>query len=163
MEIILHDILSVLETNAPLLGLSYVDEDFGQLESLDSETDVYPLTFPAVLVSLQGVEWSETNQRNQTGVCSVVVRLLVDCYDDTHANCTQLNKALQRCAMNYDITNLLHGLRILDNSAMLTRVASQTFNAPHLIKVYETTYTARMWEKFDDMNTTKIQSITFVK
>ena len=50
MERLLYDILTNLEEKAAELGLSYVDEDFGQLEAIDEEgKDTYPLTYPAVL------------------------------------------------------------------------------------------------------------------
>ena len=40
-----------------------VDEDYGQLEALDNEdTDMYPLTFPAVLIDLPGTDWSDTGR-----------------------------------------------------------------------------------------------------
>lgn len=159
MENILHDILKTLEANAALLGLSYIDEDFGQLESLDNETDCYPLTFPAVLVSVDNVVWENTGQRNQTGNATITVRLLVDCYDDTHAGSTTIEDVLRRCALNRGLTDLLHGLRVCENNGMLTRVSSRTYNAPHLIKVYESVYSCVVWEKFDGSQTTALQNI----
>lgn len=159
MENILHDILKTLEANAALLGLSYIDEDFGQLESLDNKTDCYPLTFPAVLVSVDNVVWENTGQRNQTGNATITVRLLVDCYDDTHAGSTTIEDVLRRCALNRGLTDLLHGLRVCENNGMLTRVSSRTYNGPHLIKVYESVYSCVVWEKFGGSQTTALQNI----
>lgn len=163
MERILYDILAELELQSSRLGLSYVDEDFGQLEALDNEEDTYPLTFPAVLAEVQGVSWNHTDRLQQEGTATVVVRLLIDCYDDTHANSTQMHKILEREELNSEIVKLIHGLRILDNTSMLTRISSNTYNGPHLIKVYETTYTAKVWEKFDTEKTTVIQSVKISK
>lgn len=43
-----------------------VDEDYGQLEALDDENvDMYPLTFPAVLIDLPGTEWSDAGDLSQ--------------------------------------------------------------------------------------------------
>ncbi len=159
MERILHDILVRLEDEAPVLGLSYVDEDFGQLEALDNEEDTYPLTFPAVLVEVQDMNWAHTDGLNQEGTATVIVRLLIDCYDDTHAHSTTIDKILERSRLNRDLTEVLHGLRILDNTSELTRIASRSYNGPHLIKVYETTYTAKVWEKFKEEGATTLRSI----
>lgn len=160
MELILHDILKKLEIESPRLGLSYVDEDFGQLEALDNEQDTYPLTFPAVLCELQGTTWSDNDRLQQEGSATIAVRLLIDCYDDTHGLSTQLNKVKEREALNYDLTKILHGMRILDNTASLTRTASSTYNGPHLIKVYETTYTAKIWEKFNEEDKAPVKTIS---
>lgn len=160
MEILLYDILKKLELESPSLGLSYVDEDFGQLEMLDEEGNLtYPLTFPSVLCSVQGVTWSDNEELRQEGAATVSVKLLIDCYDDTHAGSTQIDKIIERSELNRDVTKMLHGMRILDNTSMLTRVSSQSYNATHLIKVYETTYSAKVWEKFDEIDTTKVQTI----
>ena len=142
-----------------MLGLSYIDEDFGQLESLDNETDCYPLTFHAVLVSVDNVVWENTGQRNQTGNATITVRLLVDCYDDTHAGSTTIDRILERSQLNRSLTEILHGMRILDNTASLTRISSNSYNTPHLIKVYETVYSAKIWERFDDDRTAQVRTI----
>ena len=74
-----------------------VDEDYGQLEALDDENvDMYPLTFPAVLIDLPGTEWSDTGDLSQRGVCEVRVRLAIDCYDDTHAGSKTTDRIMQR-------------------------------------------------------------------
>lgn len=36
--------------------LLLVDEDYGQLDMIDSEQDTYPLTMPAVLINADAVE-----------------------------------------------------------------------------------------------------------
>lgn len=163
MELILFDILKELEIESPRLGLAYVDEDFGQLEALDNEEDTYPLTFPAVLCELQGISWNATDRLQQEGTATVVVRLLIDCYDDTHGNSNQIHRVLEREELNGEVTKLLHGMRVLENTSMLTRVSSSTYNGPHLIKVYETTYTAKVWEKFDSDDKTKVTTLKITK
>ena len=160
MERILHDILVRLEDEAPVLGLSYVDEDFGQLEAIDEEgKDTYPLTYPAVLCEVQGVYWNNTDRLQQEGSATIAVRLLIDCYDDTHAGSTTIDRILERSQLNRSLTEILHGMRILDNTASLTRISSNSYNGPHLIKVYETVYTAKVWEKFKEEGATTLRSI----
>ena len=52
-----------------------VDEDYGQLEALDNEQlDMYPLTFPAILIDLPGTDWTDTGDIAQRGTCEVRVR-----------------------------------------------------------------------------------------
>lgn len=160
MERILHDILVRLEDEAPVLGLSYVDEDFGQLEAIDEEgKDTYPLTYPAVLCEVQGVSWNNTDRLQQEGSATIAVRLLIDCYDDTHAGSATIDRILERSQLNRSLTEILHGMRILDNTASLTRISSNSYNGPHLIKVYETVYTAKIWERFDDDQTAQVRTI----
>lgn len=159
MEQILTEIIDHLEENALDLGLSYIDENFGQLEAIDNEEDTYPLTFPAVLVELQNIQWEHTNGLRQDGTATIVVQLLIDCYDDTHAYSNQRHKVEERERLNRSVTTHLHGLRILDNTSTLTRISSNSYNASHLIKVYETTYTAKVWEKFEEQATGIIHSV----
>ena len=160
MERLLYDILTNLEEKATELGLSYVDEDFGQLEAIDEEgKDTYPLTYPAVLCEVQGVNWSHTDRLQQEGSATIAVRLLIDCYDDTHINSTTIGRILERSQLNRNLTETLHGMRILGNSASLTRISSSSYNGPHLIKVYETVYTAKVWERFDNDQTAPVGTI----
>ena len=49
MEQTLCQLIDFLKEKMPLL--SVIDEDYGQLENIENEdTDMYPLTFPAVLI-----------------------------------------------------------------------------------------------------------------
>lgn len=149
MEILLHDIITKLEENMDDLGLSYIDEDFGQLEAIDIEEDTYPMTFPAVLVNVQTTSWEGVGGANQTGSTNISVKLLVDCYDDTHARSTRTDRIMDRSALSHKLTAILHGAKLCDNTTMLTRISSNSYNGPHLIKVYETTYSSQIIEVFD--------------
>ena len=83
MECLLEDLINHIGQN--MSDLEVVDEDYGQLEMLDQESrDSYPLTFPAVLIDASTVEWSNTGGLNQKGTATIRVRLVIDCYDDTH-------------------------------------------------------------------------------
>ncbi len=83
MEELLLKIIKTLGAEVP--ELSYIDEDYGQLEMLDEVgRDSYPLTFPAMLVDCASVSWSNIEGYSQKGTATVHVRLLMDCYDDTH-------------------------------------------------------------------------------
>ena len=123
-----------------------VDEDYGQLEALDDENiDMYPLTFPAVLIDLPGTEWSDAGDLSQRGVCEVRVRLAIDCYDDTHAGSQTTDRIMQREEKRKALHALLQGYRASSEGALI-RTRSKFFTFNHGIKVYEATYTCAMSE-----------------
>ena len=118
-----------------------VDEDYGQLEALDDENiDMYPLTFPTVLIDLPGTEWSDAGDLSQRGVCEVRVRLIIDCYDDTHAGSQTIDRIMQREEKRKALHALLQGYRVSSEGALI-RTRSKFFTFNHGIKVYEATYT----------------------
>lgn len=118
-----------------------VDEDYGQLEALDDENiDMYPLTFPAVLIDLPGTEWSDAGDLSQRGVCEVRVRLAIDCYDDTHAGSQTTDRIMQREEKRKALHTLLQGYRVSSEGSLI-RTRSKFFTFNHGIKVYEATYT----------------------
>ena len=123
-----------------------VDEDYGQLEALDNEQlDMYPLTFPAVLIDLPGTEWTDTGDIAQRGTCEVRVRLILDCYDDTHAGSQTTDCIMQREEKRKALHALLQGYRPSGEGALM-RTRSRFFTFNHGIKVYEETYTCALSE-----------------
>ena len=63
--------------------LSYIDEDYGQLEPTEDQ-DNYPVTFPCVLIGNTESDWNDIGYGVQKSESLVTVRLAIDCYDDTH-------------------------------------------------------------------------------
>ena len=123
-----------------------VDEDYGQLEALDDENiDMYPLTFPAILIDLPGTEWSDAGDWTQRGTCEVRVRLAIDCYDDTHAGSQTTERIMQREEKRKALHTLLQGYRISEYGALI-RTRSKFFTFNHGIKVYEAIYTCAVSE-----------------
>ena len=123
-----------------------VDEDYGQLEALDDENiDMYPLTFPAILIDLPGTEWSDAGDLSQRGVCEVRVRLAIDCYEDTHAGSQTIDRIMQREEKRKALHALLQGYRPSGEGALI-RTRSRFFTFNHGIKVYEETYTCALAE-----------------
>lgn len=123
-----------------------VDEDYGQLEALDNENlDMYPLTFPAVLIDLPGTDWTDAGDLTQRGTCEVRVRLILDCYDDTHAGSHTTERIMQREEKRKALHALLQGFRPEGEGAFM-RTRSRFFTFNHGIKVYEATYTCALSE-----------------
>lgn len=123
-----------------------VDEDYGQLEALDNEQlDMYPLTCPAILIDLPGTEWTDTGDIAQRGTCEVRVRLILDCYDDTHAGSQTTDRIMQREEKRKALHALLQGFRPSSEGALI-RTRSRFFTFNHGIKVYEETYTCALSE-----------------
>ena len=123
-----------------------VDEDYGQLEALDNDNlDMYPLTYPAVLIDLPGTDWTDTGDLAQRGTCEVRVRLILDCYDDTHAGSQTTERIMQREEKRKALHALLQGYRPSGEGAFV-RTRSRFFTFNHGIKVYEETYTCALSE-----------------
>lgn len=139
MESLLVNLINKIASELPWAGT--VDEDYGQLEALDDENiDMYPLTFPAVLIDLPGTEWSDAGDLSQRGVCEVRVRLAIDCYDDTHAGSQTTDRIMQREEKRKALHALLQGYRVSSEGSLI-RTRSKFFTFNHGIKVYEATYT----------------------
>ena len=130
-----------------------VDEDYGQLEALDNDNlDMYPLTYPAVLIDLPGTDWTDTGDLAQRGTCEVRVRLILDCYDDTHAGSQTTERIMQREEKRKALHALLQGYRPSGEGA-LVRTRSRFFTFNHGIKVYEETYTCAIAESTRETGT----------
>ena len=139
MESLLVNLIDKIAGELPWVRT--VDEDYGQLEALDDENvDMYPLTFPAVLIDLPGTEWNDAGDLSQRGVCEVRVRLAIDCYDDTHAGSQTTDRIMQREEKRKALHALLQGYRASSEGALI-RTRSKFFTFNHGIKVYEATYT----------------------
>lgn len=139
MESLLVNLINKIASELPWART--VDEDYGQLEALDDENvDMYPLTFPTILIDLPGTEWSDAGDLSQRGVCEVRVRLAIDCYDDTHAGSQTTDRIMQREEKRKALHALLQGYRASSEGALI-RIRSKFFTFNHGIKVYEATYT----------------------
>lgn len=143
MEHLLYDLIEYLGNNMP--DIRTIDEDYGQLEMLDDNRESYPLIFPAILIDSPDATWENIGGLNQKGVCSVNVRLCIDCYDDSHYNSGQTDRILEREQKRRELHRLLQGHRIGDSSALI-RTSSRFYTYSHGIKVYESTYTAELTE-----------------
>lgn len=144
MEYLLSKLIEHLSTHFPEARL--IDEDYGQLENLDrSDSDMYPLVYPAVLIEPSRVDWSYISGNSQKGEATIRVRLIVDCYDDTHAGSGTTHAILEREAMRAKLHHLLQGYRPTGDGALM-RTQSTFFTFNHGIKVYEALYTATLTE-----------------
>ena len=144
MEALLTNLIHLIADGMP--DLEVVDEDYGQLEMLDQESrDHYPLTFPAVLVDAASVEWSNLGELNQKGTVTVRVRLIIDCYDDTHYGSGTTHLIALREEKRHELHKLLQGHRIGEDTALM-RTNSRFYTANHGIKVYESSYTGTITE-----------------
>ncbi|MDH8702350.1 hypothetical protein M2138_001712 [Dysgonomonadaceae bacterium PH5-43] len=137
MEQLFNDIQNLIADNFP--GMSLIDEDYGQLEAIETAEDTYPVTFPCVLISPAEVEWSNLGGGFQRGNCIVTVRLAIDCYDDTHYGSTTEDKAIERMKLSTAIHRKLQGFVSGVNSPLI-RKKTINYSRPHAVKVYEHQY-----------------------
>lgn len=144
MEYLLSKLIEHLQTYFPEAML--IDEDYGQLENLDnSQQDMYPLVYPAVLIEPSRVDWTSIQGNNQKGEATLRVRLIVDCYDDTHAGSDTTYRIVEREEMRARLHSLLQGYRPTEDGALM-RTQSTFFTFNHGIKVYESIYTCSVTE-----------------
>ncbi len=69
MEYLISELIPLIAKSIPALSL--VDEDYGQLENIDDTDDerqMYPITFPCVLIDAPETEWSNLAPGIQKGV-----------------------------------------------------------------------------------------------
>ena len=138
MESLLYHLIEHIKESMP--SLSMVDEDYGQLEAIDKEdVDTYPVTFPCVLIDIPETEWSNLSGKSQKGKAKVNVRLVIDCYDDTHYGSGTEEKTLERAEMVKDLHKILQGFRP-DEDGELIREKSRFYTWSHGIRVYEMLY-----------------------
>ena len=144
MEEILYRLILHIKEGMP--SLSMVDEDYGQLEAIDKdEVQTYPVTFPAVLIDAPETDWSNLSLKSQKGKIRIVVRLIIDCYDDTHAGSDTEDRILERAGMVGELHRLLQCFRPLDDGEMI-REKSRFYTWSHGIKIYETEYSVSATE-----------------
>ena len=144
MESLLLHLISHIKEAIPTLSM--VDEDCGQLEALDNDNvDRYPLTFPAVLIDTPEVEWSNTARLSQQGTAKVNVRLVIDCYDDTHYASGTVEGISTRHKLVQQLHRALQGYRPADEGELI-RVSSKFYTFNHGIKVYDTVYSVAVYD-----------------
>lgn len=149
MEHLLFHLTQHIAESVPQLQM--VDEDYGQLEALDqTDRETYPLLFPCALVELTEVQWSFIQGNSQKGEARFRVRLLIDCYDDTHIGSTTSFAILERDDLRRSVDVCLQGHHLRDEQASgnICRERSTYFTTSHGIKVYETHYSLTLSEDF---------------
>ena len=145
MEYLLSNMVAHIAREMPELIL--VDEDYGQLENLDDDgRQMYPITYPAVLIEPSRVDWSHLEGDSQKGEATLRVRLIIDCYDDTHSGSGTEFSIKEREELRYKLHSLLEGYRPLDDGGLM-RTQSTFFTFNHGIKVYESIYTCTVTEQ----------------
>ncbi len=143
MEEILEQLVELIGNAFPDWGT--VDEDYGQLEMIDMiDRDTYPLTYPACLIDAADCSWSNVEGISQRGTLQVRVRLILDCYDDTHYRSGTVDKIRERSELRKQLHLLLQGHRY--EGQELIRTSSRFYTQNHGIKVYESLYTVAVSE-----------------
>lgn len=144
MERLLESLINLFGQQMPVLCT--IDEDYGQLEMLNQEgRDTYPLTFPAILIDAPDVVWSNIGGLSQKGEATIRVKLIIDCYDDTHHGSGTTDLIAERAALRAKVHKLLQGYRV-EGVTQLIRTNSRFYTWDHGIKVYEQTYTGVVTE-----------------
>lgn len=161
MEQILTAIIDKLQENAVALGLSYIDEEYGQVDIIDDASrETYPVTFPAVLVDAQGTTWQNLGEMHQKGTASIAVNIYLDCYDDTHAYSNTIDKVRERMELVRNVTELLQGWEPVEGGGSLIRQSSAATTNNHGIKLYQTVFSMPIYEDFADRRKAEVRTVS---
>lgn len=132
--------IAIMERIAEMMPeLSYIDEDYGQLE-LTEDQDSYPVTFPCVLIGNTESDWNDIGYGVQKSTSFVTVRLGIDCYDDTHYTSGTYEKVRERHLKAKELYKALQEFQCTEEATPLVRVKSRDYSLPGNIKVYETMF-----------------------
>ena len=132
MEEIITSILNLINREMPELSL--VDEDYGQLETVE---DTYPVTFPCALIGNMEADWEDIGLGVQKGIVTFTARLAIDCYNDTHIGSGTTEKVAERLHLANRLYTTLQDTTHCDNMGTLYRIKSRSYSLPGMIKVYE--------------------------
>lgn len=146
MNTVINQLIDRLAERVPELRL--IDEDYGQLET--PPHDQYPLFSPCVLIGAVECDWSDMGAlpgKTQRGTARLVVRLAIDCYDDTHAGSGTTDRIAGRNSLNRRVIAAVQGFRPRGAVGPMTRSRSAAQTTPYNFKVYETEFS---WPVMDD-------------
>ncbi len=161
MELLLHSLIKEIAAKMPELSL--IDKDYGQLENIDEDNkDMYPITFPCVLLDAPSVDLSYIQGNSQKGEATIRVRLIIDCYDDTHFGSDTTHKIIERHEMVKQLHEIVQGFRSIDDGALM-RKRSRFFTFNHGIKVYEAEYTCTVTDVIQTMTVNPSKVSFFLK
>lgn len=128
--------------------LRYIDEDYGQLEFRD---DQYPVITPAVLINIDETDWiteSASRPTIQMGTTQVTLKLVLECYDDTHMGSTTEDKISERSAQANQMFRAVQGIKLHSKMSPMTRIKSRDYAASGNLKVYESVFEFQQRELF---------------
>ena len=140
MEDLIIALMNRIKDHLP--ELSYIDEDYGQLQSNE---DTYPVTFPCVLLGNISTDWTDFGIGVQRGGATINIKLCIDCYDDTHYGSGQEDKIKERAEKNKTLYKSLQGFRYNKLISPLNRLKSTDYTLVGGIKVYETIFKFNMY------------------
>ena len=120
-------------------ALSYIDEDYGQLEA-GAEEDHYPVTFPCVLIGNAESDWNDLGYGVQKSESLITIRLAIDCYDDTHYTSGTYDKVRERQLKAKELYKALQEFQCTEETSPLVRVKGRDCSLPGNISVDETVY-----------------------
>lgn len=128
--------------------LRYVDEDYGQLEFGE---DQYAVIAPAVLINIDETDWATESAARpiiQVGTTQVTLKLVLECYDDTHMGSTTEDKVAERTEQANQMFRAVQGGRFSPKMGPMTRVKSRDYAVGGNLKVYESVFEFQHRELF---------------
>ena len=138
MEKLFNDLVQHISTQMGNL-VTVIDEDYGQPEAIaeGGADEQHPLTFPAVLISMPEVEWSNLSGGRQRGRCKLSVCLVTNCHEAEEAGA---EAAAARIELAGKLNACIHGYRFEGTDGPATCRFTRQYSTGAGIKVYEHEY-----------------------
>lgn len=128
-----------------------IDEDYGQVEMmLNDDEDHYPITSPSCFISVDNMSFKSfagAAARVQQCEITITVKLLIDCYDDTHYKSGTADKIKERMQKMHELHSAIQGFKI--GEGVLDRISGRYQTLAHGLKLYQYSYVLRQVEKCD--------------
>lgn len=130
----MKDFCELLEAEIP--ELRWVDIEAGQLDALD---DNYPVSYPAVWVDVQNIDWRNTGYGVDHGTVTINFRVALDIYNDTHTGAPDREKALAQFGILARLHSVvgLHGGKHYNRFARVHTAAEKRSDG---LKVFNISY-----------------------
>lgn len=142
------DIINALQDriNEKLTWLNgQIDEDYGQVEMmLEDDEDHYPIASPSCFISVDDMSFTSfagAAARVQQCNLTITVKLLIDCYDDTHYRSGTADKIKERMQKVHEMHSALQGFKI--GAGILDRTSGRFQTLARGLKLYQYSYVLR--------------------
>lgn len=118
--------------------IMHVNEDVGQLECGNPDEAGFQLSYPAVLINVADVNWSDA-AAGQKGEVTISVKLAIDAYSSSMYGATDETRLLERMELFKKVHESIHKKK--PGTIMpIVRYKSRFYSIEGGIKVYESLY-----------------------
>jgi len=115
-----------------------INEDVGQLECGNPDEAGFQLSYPAVLINVADVNWTDA-AIGQKGDVTISIKLAINSFTSNMYGLTDETRLLERMALFRQVHNSIHRKK-LGTVMPIVRYKSRSYSIEGGIKVYESLY-----------------------